>query len=309
MLAKAAMWPRVPLEVGIVAPTFTKIGGRGAPVQIWRDTPAFTRVETLDDYAQISAITVTNPLFAAPFAPGNGRVAVQISNPTRAPFQGLLTVWSGEKMTRQPFTFAAGERDKSVEIALAAPAATTLGVQIGDAQGAPSTARHDSRFVPVADLTLAATPDGDAKVASTQNVSLAVAPAPLLGQNAPVIKLDYSWDAGWKFVTLAAPQNSAIEGTPRAVQMWIYGDGQGHRARLRLRDASGQTLQPNGVAIDWKGWRAVTFPLEANDMGHWGGADDGQIHGALTWETRSCWTARRVKGTIWLSAPTLVYGD
>ena len=122
------------------------------------------------------------------------------------------------------------------------------------------------------------------------------------------LRLDYSWDAGWKFVRVLPPNELKIEGKPKAIQMWIYGDGNGHRARLRLRDATGQTLQPNGTAIDWKGWRAVTFPLDGSNMGHWGGADDGTIHGALSWDSLFLLdSAGAGEGTIYLAAPTLLY--
>ena len=46
---------------------------------------------------------------------------------------------------------------------------------------------------------------------------------------------------------------------------------------VRLVDATGQTFQPGGQRLDWRGWRPVTIPLDAGSSGHWGGADDGVI--------------------------------
>ncbi len=125
------------------------------------------------------------------------------------------------------------------------------------------------------------------------------------------LRLDYRFDAGWKFVRVL-PQTPALQkivGRPKALGMWIYGDGSGHWARLRFVDATGQTFQPNGPKIDWKGWRYVTFPLN-NSGGFWGGANDGQIHGAIRWDSLFLLDSadrQPSRGTIYLSSPTLSY--
>jgi hypothetical protein len=49
--------------------------------------------------------------------------------------------------------------------------------------------------------------------------------------------------------------------------MYVYGDGSGNLARLRVTDATGQTFQPTGGPIDWKGWKLMTFPLDGRDAG------------------------------------------
>jgi hypothetical protein len=51
---------------------------------------------------------------------------------------------------------------------------------------------------------------------------------------------------------------------------------------MRVTDSGGQTFQPNGPAVDWSGWRWVTFDLaDLSQAGHWGGANDGKVHGEL----------------------------
>ncbi len=124
----------------------------------------------------------------------------------------------------------------------------------------------------------------------------------------------YQFDAGWKFVRLAPRDNAVtkIEGQPQAFRAWVYGDGSGNQLRLRLADATGQTFQPGGQPLDWRGWRSVTIPLEAGNSGHWGGADDGVIHYPIRWDTLLLIdSARREKtaGDIYLASPVLVYGD
>ncbi len=311
LLKRAAAWKRVPLETFVSAP-------RGG---VLRDNLGVSNAIKMDgsanSYQQSSMVSVTNPLFATPVSAVGARGAVQILNPTGAPFSGKLRVSIGANTTLQALTVMQGEAAKTVEIVLPAnaKAQTTLGVQLLGSQNQPQTGLQNVRFVPVDDFAragalgdYAVVPDGDAKIASTQTLKIENAPEKLLGQDVPALRLDYKWDAGWKFVRVLPPNEVKIEGAPKALQMWIYGDGNNHRARLRVRDAGGQTFQPNGVVIDWKGWRPVTFPLDGSTAGHWGGADDGKIHGALSWDSLFLLdSAGAGQGTIYLAAPTLVY--
>ena len=331
LLKKAAAWPRVPLESFVTAPipvisSSEQVGFDGDPSTlktkyIYRDAAPDNFVLEMPAaagfYQQVRALNVLNPLFATVISASNNRVSVRIDNPTGEALDGIVRVWAADKPTAQVLVLKAGEREKTVEIALPDMAKNaTIGVQVLAADNKAQTSRQNVRFVAIEDFArpnvlndYAALPDGDAKIASTQTLSIATAPEKLLGQDVRALRLDYSWDAGWKFVRILPPNELKIEGQPRAIQMWIYGDGNGHRARLRLRDASGQTLQPNGVAIDWKGWRAVTFPLDGTIAGHWGGADDGIVHGALNWDSLFLLdSAGKSAGTIYLAAPTLVYG-
>ena len=69
-------------------------------------------------------------------------------------------------------------------------------------------------------------------------------PLPGLG----CLKIAYRFEPGWKFLCLA-PQDGAappMAGRPKVAGMWIYGDGTGNTLRLRVVDATGQTLQPKG---------------------------------------------------------------
>ena len=98
-----------------------------------------------------------------------------------------------------------------------------------------------------------------------------------------------------------------IAGGPRAFGLWVHGDGNGGVQCIRIRDETGQTHQVRGEAITWKGWRYLTFPLQpAPDdgrtmiplpdagaeqrvtWGHWGGANDGEVHQPIGWDCRLC---------------------
>ena len=146
----------------------------------------------------------------------------------------------------------------------------------------------------------------------------------------PSVRLSYEFADGWKFVRIEPKDAAArkIEGGPRAFGLWVHGDGNGGVPCIRIRDATGQVHQVRGEAITWKGWRYLTFPLRpAPDdgrtmiplpdagaeqrvtWGHWGGANDGEVHHPIGWESLFLLDGNRraMKGEIYLSAPTLVY--
>jgi hypothetical protein len=156
-------------------------------------------------------------------------------------------------------------------------------------------------------------PDGDVKVSSTQSVSAAEAPAGLPYASTRALKIDYTFDKGWKFIQLM-PQKDAlrkIDGTPKELGMWIHGDGSGNLARIRFIDSSDQVFQAHGHAIDWRSWRFVTFPLNGTNSSHWGGTNDGMVHGPIKLDTLflldNANQDRTTAGMVYIAAPTLLY--
>jgi hypothetical protein len=124
--------------------------------------------------------------------------------------------------------------------------------------------------------------------------------------------LRYALGPGWKFLRVDPPASLAgpIEGAPRALGMWVKGDGKGLTARIRVRDSTGQTFQPNGEKITWTGWRYITFPLDGSQAGHWSGANDGIVHYPIRLETLFLLdnTSRAaVSGEVRFASPTLVF--
>lgn len=53
----------------------------------------------------------------------------------------------------------------------------------------------------------------------------------------------------------------ALPGAPRAVTMWVDGDGHGAWLRLQVRQGDGVVTQLDGPEVTWTGWRQVTFPV------------------------------------------------
>ncbi|MBE1878952.1 phosphodiester glycosidase family protein [Myceligenerans sp. TRM 65318] len=52
-----------------------------------------------------------------------------------------------------------------------------------------------------------------------------------------------------------------IPGQPRAVTMWVHGDGNGAWLRLQVRQGDGVVTNLDGPLVDWTGWRLAEFAV------------------------------------------------
>jgi hypothetical protein len=59
----------------------------------------------------------------------------------------------------------------------------------------------------------------------------------------------------------AASGGRDLPGSPRAVTMWVDGDGNGAWLRLQVRQGDGVVTQLDGPEVTWTGWRQVTFAV------------------------------------------------
>lgn len=59
----------------------------------------------------------------------------------------------------------------------------------------------------------------------------------------------------------AAAGGRELPGSPRAVTMWVDGDGKGAWLRLQVRQGDGVVTQLDGPEVTWTGWRQVTFAV------------------------------------------------
>ncbi len=171
--------------------------------------------------------------------------------------------------------------------------------------------------------------DGERTVASRQVLSVGQpndGPCPRLTES---LHIEYQFAAGAKFARIQLPEAARkIEGTPKTFSIWLHGDGQGGTPAIRFRDATGQFFQARGEPITWKGWRHLTFPFTPDEgseqtliplpesgapqrikWGHWGGANDGKVNGAISWDSIFLLDGnkRAMEGHIFLSAPALIY--
>jgi len=66
----------------------------------------------------------------------------------------------------------------------------------------------------------------------------------------------------------------------RRISYWLFGDGSGRSARLRVRDGSGEGFYDTPVSVDWTGWRQITWDLDERAPVLGGaGNDDGRQDG------------------------------
>ncbi len=62
----------------------------------------------------------------------------------------------------------------------------------------------------------------------------------------------------------------------RRISYWLYGDGSGRTARLRIRDASGEGFYDRPVTVDWTGWRQVVWDLDETPPTRIAGGDENR---------------------------------
>ena len=178
----------------------------------------------------------------------------------------------------------------------------------------------DTRIVKLDVTNVEILPDGDSK---TEAVPAAGAEPPANGavaQNVPTLRLKYSFSADRKFYRVINPswpppgETGLIE-NPKFLGLWIYGDGLGCVPRMRFMDSTEQVFQSSGPKIDWKGWRQVFLPMQSTPeklLECWGGEDDGKIHYPIEFDSIFLIdnvSRGKLDGEIFISAPTLIYGQ
>ncbi len=280
-------------------------------------------------FTQQTRIIVTNPLRVVPLPASRGVISARVENPSGDGFRGRIGTIDapfGLDTAGQDFELKPGDKDCTVQLPCNTDGRSPyrIGWRIYDVSE-PTT--RVALSVPIAEfhpLLLSAdawklVADGDAKVASDLQLKAGAPPEGPVVVGAGSVQLSYRFSAGWKFARLApkASTANAIEGQPKSISMWIFGDHSGNVPRVRFADSTGQTFQVGPVAssaqrsdrIDWAGWRGLTFPL-VGDASHWGGADDGVVHYPVHIDTLLLIDSpdrQATQGTIYLAAPTLVY--
>ena len=273
------------------------------------------------------SFVMANPLTLtlAPVADG---ARLQIQNPSLAAFAGVVvtggftnrvSIHAGQRETGITLRDSAAATQPNAEITFAnihlpMPISQPLGAQLRDNAGnvVAEIAPQSYRRVEAAAFRAAA--DGDAKVAATVSIALADAPGGKAAPSPKAFRLDYNFGEGWRFVRCVpeAPKPLALPVKPQGLGVWVFGNNSGCSLHLRIRDDSGQTFQFGGPKIEWTGWRWVTFDLSnPRRAGHWGGADDGVVHGALHWDCPLLLDGihQKTSGTVWFAGLTLIGGE
>jgi hypothetical protein len=255
---------------------------------------------------QRTVIYPTHPLLITAAAAQNNRLPVTVDNPTGAAISGRVRLGGTGRGVTADVTFKHGETQMSVS--LPAPAATDGRYRVQLAFEEPSGANgkwettltspavdyqpfetfsefNEGAAPPGSEYTVE--PDGDPKVKSRLSISVEGAPAGLPGEPRKALRIDYSFDPGWKFLRLAphGTKHDPLAGKPTGLGMMVNGDGSDNILNIRYIDSTGQTFQTSAGAIDWKGWRFIQFSLLADHASHWGGGSDGVIHYPIAFDT------------------------
>lgn len=237
-------------------------------------------------------LRVSNVLNVHTLPPVKRQVMTVIENLGEEALQATLRVQASGLQGSAPLNLAKGQREATVSVQMPGPLPpdVRLTAQIVDDRGVTLVRSGETRWVLLDAVRAEATGwrawlDGDAKVEGRAEVSIAEAPEPTPLGARTAARLDYRFAKGWRFACVNLPEPLVpIEGKPKAVGMWVYGDGSGNMLRCRITDSTGQTFQPDYGPITWKGWRFLTMRLDGVPGFFWGGANDGVVHYPIRWE-------------------------
>lgn len=288
------------------------------------------------DGAQVSQETLilpTQPLVMTASPAQGDRLPVSIDNPTGAAITGRVRLQGAAAPETADVLFRAGEKHKQVTLHVPARANGEYRVQlafeeeerdVGGIDGWETTLTSPAMVyqpyetfgafrvgAPPPTGNFALEPDGDPKVRSRLAVTVENAPPGLPGAPRKALRVEYQFDAGWKFLRLAprGQKHEPLAGEPTAFGLWAFGDESGDVFNIRYIDSSGQTFQTTAGAIDWKGWRFVQFSLEPQDASHWGGDNNGVIHYPIALDTVALIDShdrRGGGGRVWITDLTLM---
>lgn len=185
-----------------------------------------------------------------------------------------------------------------------------INVSLLDAHGQVIGLVTDRHYRAIALKELKAHLDGDAKVSA----KCALTKTPIIGANVPIKEgycLEYEFDNGWRFIRIdATGERKTLQDAPVAMGVWVFGDNSKNTLRMRVSDETGQVFQPTGPSIDWTGWRWVKFDLSnLSTTGHWGGANDGVVHGKTKIDTYLIidGTQKKTSGKIYFGGFHFIY--
>lgn len=307
---------------------------RAGETMEFRTPIAATRMDRVDDatsrlefvvdgrrvaYAQLTRVAPDNPVTLVRYPRINDDVPVRVVNPSGDAFHGTLAAaalardpaGAGEKRQMSlPVRLGHGERERLVMVPVGREQAGAEKISLHDAEGRELAACivKNEFAVPFAADQVRAFGDGAPGTKVEHRFADAAPPEgpPLPGMRC--LRLNYRFNAGWSFLQL----NSAGPIAGRELGLWLHGDGRGAQPRIRLRDKTGQVFQADGPKIDWTGWRYITFPLRRSEevhMAHWGGANDGVMHGPLELDAFFLLdniSREPLEGELYLSAPTVI---
>ena len=284
-------------------------------------------VRGLGRVAQSTMLIAENPLLVTllPLTPHS--LPVLIANPARDGFDGWVGPTRSEGIRfRNPAVavhLAPGSSDVTVALPLDHIPASVYqtGIKVADEEldivlDVPASrfaaVGDSSQYTPGAkplDFSLKASGSGFEPGGNILEAALPSEGPPEPGMGA--LKISFRLPPGQARLDLSATAPAAIPGEPKALGLWIHGDGSGALPYLSFVDSSGQSFEEGGGPLSWKGWRYVLVFIDAPQASHSGGANDGVIHYPIRWDsllTLRNGTDKESSGTLYLTGPTLIYG-
>jgi hypothetical protein len=374
LLALAAVWERLPLEIEVRAPavlplhfsiknpspkpqSFALVAGgtdfeAGKPVKIdpgakadlmirvaaaaRSATPATIGIELqagkLGDVAQMTSIVASNPLRVTVMPATERFLPVTIANLSDDPVRGSLRVFGNGLRFECKGGLSLGcspkeipvrmdtVKDSIIRVPLTSPPKPdyTVGLEITDNDGNHIYFSPTSAFRLLDDFmsgglearlsNYSLLSEGGAKPGSLDAHPPPQGP-PLPGMSA--LRLVYDLTGPGAGLSLVSTSDSQIPGKPRALGLWLDGEGSGVLPYLRFVDSTGQVFQEGGGPLNWKGWRYVVVFMDAPRGKHSGGANDGFIHYPIRWQsllTLQNPPGKELSGNVYLSGLVLTYG-
>ncbi|HYG36534.1 MAG TPA: hypothetical protein VEC99_17205, partial [Clostridia bacterium] len=249
---------------------------------------------------------ISNPLELG-IAPSQAGLRLSVSSQNHTPFAGEVK-WAGKT---RPVQLSLQNAEQILLLGHPNSTAANKSLELRDKKGTVVASIPVPRFQPLSLKGLQAALDGDSKVPASATLVSTNSPD---GTDAPfdqAFKLNYDFDEGWRFVRCPPTTPLPVfEGKPAALGLWVFGDNSGNVLRARVTDSSGQTFQPDGFSLNWTGWRWIAIDLsDLSHAGHWGGANDGIVHGQLRLDCPLLLdgTRRKTSGTIYFTGVTVVY--
>jgi len=325
-----AKWKRLPLEIPIEAPATVSLNDEAAkvfcsPLSVTRSTPPTSLAATLfqspfTQLGQRTTVVVTNPISITALSATANDLTLRLCA-RGGPFKGFIEIQNAGGSTLRDAIEFSDETIRTFRSPTAPGKPPMYSIRLLDKSRQPALAMDQVRLARVDDFNANSPsryqlrPYGDPKVQSEQSLSFTTLAKPPLGNAAEVrcLRLDYKFSPGWKFILLQpkSPDLAKIDGQPKSLGMWIYGDNSQNVLRLRFRDETKQSHQSNAdTTLNFKGWKYATFPLSQTNSSSWGGANDGKIHYPISWEALLLLdhvAAGAAEGWIAITEPTLVY--
>lgn len=215
-----------------------------------------------------------------------GRFIARIENPELKPFEGEVVLNLGMKPERQAFKL---NQERSLQIEFKTrndtvlPLSTTFTIESAGRRVLKGPDRIYSQESTNLFERCLAKNDGDLKIGGSQSLTRSESETPPF-PGVAVWELKCGFQPGWRFVTLTPKEPIKIPlNEPKAFCFWVHGDASGVQLRMRVKDANGRIWQPDGEAVNWKGWKHVRISLKPTDA-HWGGQGEEVLRYPLQWD-------------------------